>query len=311
MCNRLFDLPKTLFCDENTLINLEIINRYIDKHEQMVTRYKYLENLYFGFFDEDSLREVRKYLVVNFPQHITKAFLEYYINPIEKMHPDELVKNGVTEFDKDNDVLEHDYELIKKCCIYGHVFEYFYQDEMGKTKLAICDPKECFIVFDGTMKCNPLFAVRYGYRYGGNIRYGEVITCEQRYHFDGEVIEQESVNPYGKINVVEYIFNQERMGIFEECIELIELYNMAIKEKADIEFLEYLEKHIYRICRFQLMSNLVESFDKKLRKSMDSRYEIFCCLSNNVTDKDAWQELRYTIMRNIPEICPKQIRITI
>ncbi len=76
--------------------------------------------------------------------------------------PDEKIKDAILEFDRDNDISDQEYELAKKCCIYGHAFEYFYQDEEAKTKTVVCNPKELFVVYDDTVKSRALFAVRYG-----------------------------------------------------------------------------------------------------------------------------------------------------
>ena len=49
------------------------------------------------------------------------------------------------------------------------------------------------------------------------------------------------------------------------------------------------------------MSNLAKALDRKTLKSMSKRYKLFCTLSTNVPNKDAWKDIKYTTTRNIPK----------
>ena len=48
------------------------------------------------------------------------------------------------------------------------------------------------------------------------------------------------------------------------------------------------------------MSDLAKTLDRKVLKSMSKRYKLFCTLSTNVSNKDAWKDIKYTTTRNIP-----------
>ena len=52
--------------------------------------------------------------------------------------------------------------------------------------------------------------------------------------------------------------------------------------------------------KLQAMSNLALGFDRKIEKSLRKRYKIFCSLSTNVSDKDAWKDIKIQMTRNIP-----------
>ena len=389
---RPYNLPKKLLCDPEEVrngVSMELVNEYIQKHEEGLQRYRYLENLYNGFHDvyrqpdkEDWKPDNR--LAVNFPRYITETFMGYgYGVPIKKDFGDDSINEAVTTFEDDNEITDHEFELFKKCCIYGHAFEYFYQDENTKTKMTVCTPAELFVVYDDTVKNRALFAVRYGYHSleseenpGG--KYGEILTRDQIERFDNEKKTESDPNPYGYINCVEYRLNDERMGIFENVSGLVESYNHAIGEKANdvdafaeaylailgseidedgvrrirddriinvygtddakdilVQFLQKptadgtqenllnrLENLIYQISmvanisdeafgnassgvslayKLQAMSNLALGFDRKIEKSLKKRYKIFCSLSTNVSDKEAWRNLKMTTTRNIPK----------
>lgn len=380
---RPYKLPEPLLCDADAAIDMELVNDYIARHEERLPRYKYLENLYAGFHDVFNQPEKAEWkpdnrLAVNFPRYITDSFLGYaYGIPIKRSHPDKTINDVLTEFDRDNNMIDHDYELAKKACIYGHVFEYAYQDEETRTRVISCSPKECFIVYDDTVKGKALFAVRYGYKGNGTVRYGEVLTRDSIYDFTGNSLDKGESNPYGFIPIVEYALNQERIGLFEEVAGLVETYNKTIGEKANdvdsfaeaylavlgaeldeegiyhirddriinlygtdnakdvlVQFLEKptadgsqenlldrLETLIYQISmvanisdesygnasgtslayKLHAMSNLALTMDRKMIKSMNKRYKLFCSLFTNVSKPDAWKGIEYTPTRNIPK----------
>ena len=236
---RPYKLPEPLLWSADKEINLTLVNEYIRKHEERMPRYNYLENLYKGFHDVFHLPEKESWkpdnrLAVNFPRYITETFLGYaYGIPVKKSHPDTKIKDAIIEFDRDNDISDQEYELAKKCCIYGHAFEYFYQDEEAKTKTVICNPKELFVVYDDTVKNRALFAIRYGYRDDKVTRHGEILTREKIIQFEGGIMQESIPNPYGRINCVEYMLNDERIGLYEEVAGMVETYNRVIGEKAN------------------------------------------------------------------------------
>lgn len=239
-------LPKPLLCSTERIkngVSIELVEEYMRKHESRMQRYNYLEALYKGFHDVYKQPEKEEWkpdnrLAVNFPRYITETFMGYaYGIPIKKTHPDETVDEAIRSFEDGNEITDHEYELFKKACIYGHAWEYFYQDEERNTKMTVCTPKELFVVYDDTLKNRALFAVRYGHHetngdYTGE-RYGEILTPAQIEHFDSGKKTDTDDNPYGYIPCVEYRLNDERMGIFEGVSGLVEAYNHAVGEKAN------------------------------------------------------------------------------
>lgn len=383
MGRRPYKLPKPLKCDAGKEITMDLVNTYIRKHEERFPRYEYLENLYEGFHDVFKAPEKEHWkpdnrLAVNFPKFITDVFLGYaYGIPVKKVHPDETVNEAIKEFDRINGIADHDFEMLKKVCKYGHAFEYFYQDEDAQTRVSDESPKEVFVVYENSLRKTAYFAVRYGYDEDGVTRYGEVITPYEIREFRGnDFVEEARDNPYGKICVVEWIMNDERMSIYEEISGLTEVYNKSIGEKAnDVDsfaeaYLEVLgvevdeegvrrirddrfinmygtddakdvlvqflqkptadgtqenllnraERLIHKISmvpditdesfgndsgvalefKLQPMSDLAKTLDRKVLKSMSKRYKLFCTLSTNVSNKDAWKDIKYTTTRNIP-----------
>lgn len=236
---RPYKLPEPLLCDAGKEITMDLVSDFIQKHEERLPRYEYLENLYKGFHDVFNLPEKEKWkpdnrLAVNFPKYITDAFLGYaYGVPVKKTHPDDSINDAIREFDDNNSMEDHDYEMLKNVCKYGHAFEYFFQDEETKTRVSENTPKELFLVYENNLRKAAYFAVRYGYKDDGFTKYGEVITKEKIVEFEGEKFTEEKPNPYGKICVVEWIMNAERMSLYEGVPGMTETFNKTIGEKAN------------------------------------------------------------------------------
>lgn len=236
---RPYKLPDPLYCDPGEEITMDFVNKYIRLHEERLPRYNYLENLYKGFHNIFMLPEKEEWkpdnrLAVNFPKYITDSFLGFgYGIPIKKHHPEDAVNEKIKEFDRRNGIVDHEFEMIKNVCKYGHAFEYFFQDEESNTRVARNTPIETFIVYERTLRKAARCAIRYGYDETGAVKYGEVLCKDVIKQFEGEKFTEEAVNPYGKIPVVEWVLNEERMSLYETVAGLTEVYNKAIGEKAN------------------------------------------------------------------------------
>ena len=243
-----YQLPRVLSINESKLVNgvtIKIIKEYICKHEEMKRRYDYLKNLYEGFHDIFSKADKEEWkpdnrLVVNFPKYITDTFIGYVIGvPVKISHEDEKVNNALQAFNRQNELTDHEAEMAKKCCVFGHAFEYIYQNEDGKTKLTALSPTEVFVVYDDKLSQRALFAIRYGYYSDDSTNkklYGEILTGDTIQEFEDETVFEGRKNPYGYIPIVEWRLNDERIGLYEPIAGLVETYNLALGEKAnDVE----------------------------------------------------------------------------
>lgn len=392
---RPYKLPEPLQCSADKPITLTLAEGYIRQHEERFPRYIYLENLYKGFHDVYKQPEKPDWkpdnrLAVNFPRYITDTFLGFgYGVPIKKSHPDDAIAQAINDFERENEITDHEYELARKCCIYGHAFEYLYQDEEAKTKMTICTPMELFVVYDDTVKNRALFAVRYGYHSTETDqpgqRYGEILTREEIIPFEGSTAGEPMENPYGRLPCVEWMLNEDRMGLYEGVSGLVEAYNHTLGEKANdvdafaeaylavlgaeldedgiykirdnrvinlygtddakdilVQFLQKptadgtqenllnrLETLIYQTSmvanisdesfgsaasgvalayKLQAMSNLALTFDRKIEKSLRKRYKLFCSLSTNVPNRDAWRDVDIRTTRNLPKNVAEEVQ---
>ena len=373
-------------------ITVEVLTKFMEKHKLEVARYEYLKNMYRGIMsiDDEPTKDPWKpdnRLTVNFTKYIVDTFTGYFNGiPVKKSHSDKEILSKLQEFDNLNDMEDEESELAKMACIYGRAFELLYQDEETRTNVIYNTPENIFMVYDDTIKQEPLFAVRYGYDDDYKL-YGEVYTKETTYALNGTMgfynMTEQAPNPFDDLPVVEFYFNEERMSIFESVISLVNAFNKAISEKAndvdyfsdqylaflgaeveeedlknirsnrvinyygegseaknvDVKFLEKpdsdsqtenlldrLTKLIFQTTmvanisdesfgsssgvslayKLQAMSNLALSFQRKFQSSLNSRYKLFCELSTNVSNREAWKDIEYTFTRNEPKDIKEQ-----
>jgi len=372
-------------------ITVEVVTKFMEKHKLEVARYEYLKNMYLGIMaiDDEPAKDSWKpdnRLAVNFTKYIVDTFTGYFNGiPVKKSHPDKEILTKLQEFDNLNDMEDEESELAKMACIYGRAFEFLYQDEDTQTNVVYNSPENMFMVYDDTVKQEPLFAVRYGVDEDKKLQ-GEVYTLLETIKISGENDEisfgEGTYNPYPDLPVVEFYFNEERMSIFESVISLVNAFNKAISEKAndvdyfsdqvlvflgaeveeedlknirsnrvinyyadgegknvDVKFLEKpdsdsqtenlldrLTKLIFQTTmvanisdesfgsssgvslayKLQAMSNLALSFQRKFQSSLNSRYKLYCELSTNVSNKEAWKDIEYTFTRNEPKDIKEQ-----
>lgn len=227
-------------------ITNEVVTKFMEKHKSEVTRYKDLKNMYRGIMaiDDEPTKDLWKpdnRLVVNFTKYIVDTFTGYFNGiPVKKSHSDKEILTNLQEFDNLNDMEDEESELAKMACIYGRAFELLYQDEETQTNVIYNTPENMFMVYDDTIKQEPLFAVRYGNDDDSKM-YGEVYTKETTYVLSGAMgfynMTEQAPNPFDDLPVVEFYFNEERMSIFESVISLVNTFNKAISEKAnDVDY---------------------------------------------------------------------------
>ena len=388
---RPYKLPEPLYCDPDEIsggITMELVEKYIKLHEMRMQRYSYLENLYKGFHDIFNQPEKPDWkpdnrMAVNFPRYITDTFDGYgYGIPVKTTHPDDGINDRISDFERENEMSDHYTEMVRFCCMYGHAWEFLYQDEDHRTCVSSVTPKELFCVYDDTMKQRALFGVRYGWHESGGHkgeRYGWILTREETIYFDkGGITGDRQDNPYGRIPVVEWQLNSDRMGLYEPVTGLIELYNHIMAEKANdvdafaeayltvlgaeldedgiyrirdnriinlfgtddardavVQFLQKptadstqenlldrIERLIFQIAmvanisdesfgsatsgaalsyKLWSTSNVVRTFNTKIEKSLRKRFKLWCSLSTNCPNPEAWRDLTFTFSANIPK----------
>ncbi|MEK3887462.1 phage portal protein [Bacillus sp. FSL K6-3431] len=229
-------------------LTAEKLKEFIEEHKTRIPRYDLLDNMYRGNheilgMDQKEMGKPDNRLVVNFAKYIVDTLNGYFVgNPIKTVHPEKTVADKMKLIAKRNSQNDNNAELSKMCSIYGHAYEFVYQDEEADTRVTYIRPQEAFVIYDNTIGQRPLFGVRLIYDKEGKLS-GTIYskTYEQNFNENdkGElVIESKAKEHYfGDVPLIEYIENEERQSAFESVISLINAFNKALSEKAnDVDY---------------------------------------------------------------------------
>lgn len=234
--------------DKDTELTAELLGEFIEKHTARFPRYKKLMGMYKG--DHDILHQDEKAeykpdnrLVVNFAKYIVDTLNGYFVgNPIKTVHPDPEVAEKMKRIAKRNRQNDNNAELSKMCSIYGHAYEFLYQDEESNTRVTYIDPQEAFIIYDDTIAQEPLYGVKLAYDENKKVS-GVIYSKDYEQVFSttdkGELVIDENVTEhyFEDVPIIEYVENEERQSAFENVITLIDAFNKAISEKAnDVDY---------------------------------------------------------------------------
>ncbi len=230
-----------------TKMTPELLAEYMDKHRQEITqRYQRLHDAYENRYAISSLPKKPDWkpdnrIPVNFAKYITDTMNGFFIGiPIKTTCEDEKVSEYLEFLDRYNDQDDNNAELSKICSIYGNGYEMYFVDETGNIGITYLTPLDAFMIYDDSILERPLFFVRH---------YVDADSVEWGSWSDGHIVQyfvnrgtytwvdEPKVHGFDGVPAVEYVENEERMGIFESALPMIDAYNKAISEKAnDVDY---------------------------------------------------------------------------
>src|SRR5699024_5933736 len=121
-------------------------------HQEKIPRYTELMDMYMGKYPilYDEKKEYGKpdnRLVVNFAKYIVDTLNGYFIgNPIKVTHENEEVAEQMRVIAKRNNQNDNNAELSKMSSIFGHAYEFLYQDAEANTRVTYIDPRNAFVI---------------------------------------------------------------------------------------------------------------------------------------------------------------------
>lgn len=227
----------------------EILGQFLARHASESTfRYQKLKDAYmtdYPIFHQTPKPEWKpdNRIAVNFAKYIVDTMNGFFLgNPI-KITVDEGndgIKKFVELLDQYNDQDDNNAELSKICSIYGKGYELYFVDEIGKIGITYLTPMEGFIIFDDSILMRPRFFVRL-YIDSNDVLHGNLYdeTNIRSFTQKGKIIWKDEGKPHGfdGVPASEFIENEERMGLFEPVLTMIDAYNKALSEKAnDVDY---------------------------------------------------------------------------
>lgn len=254
--------------DEDIKEHMDDLLQMINYHtECLVPVYKLKRDYYKGRHRKIIMQDGKKLgkpdnrIIVNFPKKLVNTFNGFFSgNPVtiqyqEGETPDVEINKKIQEFLKSNDYEDTFSEVSKYADIYGRAFLYTYSTDDPNTNevklnFAATTPIDTFVVYDDTVQHKPLFAVRCTSNETDIV--GTLITDTADYVFktstngdleftntneDLDVIKETDMHPYPGLPVIEFEENNERIGLFDDVVNLIDSIDKAMSEKAnDVDF---------------------------------------------------------------------------
>lgn len=266
--NRIYQMPTNTFAQikHNPSALFETAFKFMTHHTNYeVPRLKELKRYYLA---QNDIKNKPQSTAVNhstnriasaFARYITNIRVGYFLgNNIQfKLNTDDNENTGklkdlVTNFNQKVDEPYIDEMIKKDLSVTGRAYDLVFVDAgTNDLNLAVVDPTTCFVVYDDSIKPQPLMAVRY-YQIGilqQDLQENyEIYTDDMlyRYHTKGGFPDVNSPAPYGildeqtplffgRVPLTEYVNNEERTGDWEAELDQIDALDKSISMMADFQ----------------------------------------------------------------------------
>lgn len=225
----------------------DILAEYIAKAKaQVAMRYKPLGDAYKGVYPILNQKAKPQYkpdnrLVVNFAKYIVDTFNGFFIgNPVKTTCDEESIAEIVEQVQNMNDQDDNNAELAKLTSIYGKAYEMYFVTRNKTLGITYLPPTEAFMIYDEGIVENPLYFVHW-YKNTDDEEVGSYSDATHIYYFkrnEGSYQITDSVpHNFDGVPAAEFIENDERQGIYESAMTLINGFNKALSEKAnDVDY---------------------------------------------------------------------------
>lgn len=172
-------------------------------------------------------------LVVPMPRLLVDEYAGYFGGNAPTVQlEDETDNDSLQAWLNDSEFADKHSEIVKAVGIYGRSYLLAYQDEDSKPKIAHVEPDEGFMIYDDTIKGEPLAFVRYS-RDNLNHVTGTIYYAGFSVDFKDDKLEEPVNYVWHEVPAVEFYSNEERQGIFDGVKTLIEALDKALSKKAD------------------------------------------------------------------------------
>ena len=231
-------------------LTLDLLNKFIAEHAQQIRlREAILKDAYETKYD---ILDITKYpkkdywkpdnrLAVNFAKRLTDTFVGFFAGiPAQISADNETINKYVQLVNTYNDIDDHDAELAKLTDEYGRAYEMLYVDEDGAIGITHVSPIDAFMIYDDSVLERKRAFVRIYVDDKGNTE-GSVSTEDWVRHFALSPTlrwtDDEKIHGFDGVPAVEYRQNEERIGLYEPVMSLINAYNKALSEKGnDVDY---------------------------------------------------------------------------
>lgn len=186
-------------------------------------------------------------LVANYARQIVDSMVGYFLGrPAKLLGDDDATIKWLNAWGSANDVDDLNAELSKLADIYGQSYEVMWRDWMAEPHSTFVSPMNMFLIRDDSVAGKVFWAVRF---WRDDNRFDNRpdtlrgtlydATYETPFELVGGTVRFGEATEHGfpDVPAVEYVDNEERQGLFEGVITLIEAHDKALSEKAnDVEY---------------------------------------------------------------------------
>lgn len=223
------------------------LNEFLSQHTAECTnRYSKLEKAYktdYPIFHQKEKPDWKpdNRIAVNFAKYIVDTMNGFFIgNPIKVTADEENIGKYIEMLDQYNDQDDNNSELAKICKIYGKGYEMYYVDDQANIGITYLTPMEAFMIYDDSILCRPRYFARL-YKDADGVLHGSISDDTRVRYFTqkGKLTwdPEDKIHGFDGVPAVEYVENEEHMGIFEPVLNMINAYNKAISEKSnDVDY---------------------------------------------------------------------------
>lgn len=247
-------------------------------------------------------------LVNNLAHYIVETFNGYFMGIPPKITLDDDTDNEkLQQWNDTNSFQDKLNEISKQADVYGRSIAFLFQNENSETGVAYSSPMNSFIIYDDSVLHEPLAFVRYT-RDKNNILSGQVYTDNEWYSFDDSAnrVGEANANQFEQVPAVEFFDNEERQGVFENAMTLIDALNNVVSQKAN--------QNAYFDNAYLLLKGMdLDGDDGKLALNLDGNQIIYAPNEESVNgtaeflskpDGDAMQEhLTDRLINMIYQVC--------
>ena len=242
----------TVITTNSEYITLEEALDLITEHRYKTKgRYQKLENYFIGKHDilnrtmEDPSKPNNK-VVTNLPSHAVGIRVGYFSG-----EPLTITSDNEAETEVLNDILEYNdfqdvnSDLDELSSIHGTANLVLWIDEEGFIRMSPLKPSESFVIYDNSIKQEPIGAVIYR-QYTTNDQTFTEITIYNKdkiSYYKGDlqtpVLIGEEPNFFGDIPMIEFMENKHRKGSFEDAISIVDaIENIMSSSVNEIEYFD-------------------------------------------------------------------------
>lgn len=211
---------------------------FIEAQEELVTNhYNRNYNLYVGKHKILSAQYedlgMNNKLVVSMPKLLVDEYAGYFGGNEPQIQLDndtdnELLKQWLSTVDFAD---EHS-EVVKSVAIYGRGYLLAYQDENSVPQIAHIEPDEGFMIYDDTVKSEPLAFVRYSYDTNYQVQ-GTIYYANYSVNFKDSKLEEPEPYFWHEVPAQEFYSNEERQGVFDSVVTLVDALDNALSRKTN------------------------------------------------------------------------------